>query len=412
LKLRKKEAQNLRLVLIFDQFQEFFYVYYNQPPERRRIFEFIGALISDSQNLSSLKVVLSLREDYLHYLLECNQIESMSAIDQDILSKNVLYRVGNLKLEAAKSLIQTLTDKSRFYLEPVLINAIADELKDEIGEVRPIELQVVGAQLQQEGIKTLVQYRRLGDNPKAVLVERYLNDVIVDCGEENNRLAKFLLFMLTDERGTRPLRTRVELEHDLSDMLSDMHGDASDLDLVLDIFVRSGLVVLIPESPCDRYQLVHDYLAEFIRASQAPEVAKLQQELAKTKETLKETVDRLSISLKEEEAAKLKARGRSRLALWVSILASVTALGAGIAGSFALKSSLDAKFVSDSYKMLSLLNNGLQIESLVEAVETADKLQESVIVSSDVKMRVAASMQEVIYGIKEKIVSSVIAILS
>ncbi len=106
--LHKKESQNKRLVLIFDQFEEFFFVYYNQPTERRRFFEFIGSLLNDSQNLSSLKVVLSLREDYLHYLLECNQIASMAAIDQDILSKNVLYRVGNLKLAAAKSLIQTL----------------------------------------------------------------------------------------------------------------------------------------------------------------------------------------------------------------------------------------------------------------------------------------------------------------
>jgi WD40 repeat protein len=401
-KLREKEAQNKRLVLIFDQFEEFFFVYYNQPTERRRFFEFIGKLLNDSQNLSSLKVVLSLREDYLHYLLECNQIESMRAIDQDILSKNVLYRVGNLKVAAAKSLIQTLTEKSRFYLEPELIGAIADDLKDELGEVRPIELQVVGAQLQQEGIKTLEQYRLLGDNPKAILVERYLNDVIVDCGEENNRLAKFLLFMLTDERGTRPLKTREELEKDLHDLLAEMQGDTSALDLVLEIFVRSGLVVLIPESPLDRYQLVHDYLAEFIRASQAPEMAKLQQELMETKETLRETVDRLSVAVKEEEAAKFRARGRSQLAFGVGIVASVMAVGAGIAGFMALKTSVDSQFVMESYKMLSLLNGDLQLEALVEAVETGERLQQSAIVSPDTKIRVITSIQQVVYAMKEK----------
>ncbi|MBD2178883.1 PD40 domain-containing protein [Pseudanabaena sp. FACHB-1998] len=401
-KLREKESQNFRLVLIFDQFEEFFFVYYNQPTERRRFFEFIGKLLNDSQNLSSLKVVLSLREDYLHYLLECNQIESMAAIDQDILSKNVLYRVGNLKVEAAKSLIQTLTQKSRFYLEPELIGAIADDLKDELGEVRPIELQVVGAQLQQEGIKTLEQYRLLGANPKATLVERYLNDVIVDCGEENQRLAKFLLFMMTDERGTRPLKTRVELEKDLHDLLTEMQGDTSALDLVLEIFVRSGLVVLIPESPLDRYQLVHDYLAEFIRASQAPEMAKLQQELMETRETLKQTVDRLSVAVKDEEAAKFKARGRSRLAFGVGIVASVMAVGAGIASFIALKSSVDSKFISDSYKMVSLLNGNLQLEALVEAVETGERLQKNAIVSPDTKIRVITSIQEVVYAMQEK----------
>ncbi len=408
-KLRERESQNLRLVLIFDQFEEFFFVYYNQPTERRRFFEFIGSLLNDSQNLSSLKVVLSLREDYLHYLLECNQIESMAAIDRDILSKNVLYRVGNLKVEAAKSLIQTLTQKSRFYLEPELIEAIADDLKDELGEVRPIELQVVGAQLQQEGIKTLANYRRLGENPKSILVERYLNDVIMDCGKGNERLAKFLLFMMTDERGTRPLKTRVELEKDLQDLLAEMHGDESELDLVLEIFVRSGLVVLIPESPLDRYQLVHDYLAEFIRASQAPEMAKLQQELAETRETLRETVDRLSVAVKEEEAAKFKARGRSRLAFGVGIVASVMAVGAGIAGFMAWQSSdeswrskINEEFISASYKIKSLISSDLQIEALVESVEIAERLQKISVISSSTKMRLAASIQEVIYSMREK----------
>ena len=37
------------------------------------------------------------------------------------------------------------------------------------------------------------------------------------------------------------------------------------LDLVLNIFVGSGLVFLLPEKPTDRYQLVHDYLVWFIQ---------------------------------------------------------------------------------------------------------------------------------------------------
>ncbi len=415
-KLRKKESQNLRIVLIFDQFEEFFFVYYNQPTERRRFFEFVGSLLNDSQNLSSLKVVLSLREDYIHYLLECNQIESMAAIDQDILSKNVLYRVGNLKADAAKSLIQTLTQKSRLYLEPELIGAIADDLKDELGEVRPIELQVVGAQLQHDSIKTLGQYRQLGANPKAILVERYLNDVIVDCGAENERLAKFLLFMMTDEKGTRPLRTRMELERDLEDLLTEVNGDTLAVDLVLKIFVRSGLVVLIPESPLDRYQLVHDYLAEFIRASQAPEMVKLQQELVETKETLRKTVDQLSSSLKKEEIAKLNAGKRSRLAVTWGIVASVMAIGAGVAGSFALRSSdeslrsrdeslrskVNQEYVAYSYKVQSLIDSGLQIENLIEAVKKGEEIEKNTNIAPYLKIRLIALLQDAVFRIKEK----------
>ena len=335
-------------------------------------------------------------------MLECNQIASMAAIDQDILSKNVLYRVGNLTVAAAKALIQTLTAKSRFYLEPELVEAIADDLKDELDEVRPIELQVVGAQLQQEGIKTLANYRQLGENPKAILVERYLNDVIVDCGEENQRLAKFLLFMLTDERGTRPLKTRVELEKDLQDLLTEMQGDPSALDLVLEIFVRSGLVVLIPESPLDRYQLVHDYLAEFIRASQSPEMAKLQRELAETKEKLGETVEMLRSSLKEEEAAKIKAKKRSRLAVGVGIVASVMAVGAGIAGIFALQSSVNSDFSSNSYGLRSLMSADLQLDSLKKALELGKQQEHDPFLSDDNRMRLRTSMQGIVYGIREK----------
>jgi WD40 repeat protein len=131
-------------------------------------------------------------------------------------------------------------------------------------------------------------------------------------------------------------------------------------------------------------------------------MAKLQQELMETKETLRETVDRLSVAVKEEEAAKFRARGRSQLAFGVGIVASVMAVGAGIAGFMALKTSVDSQFVMESYKMLSLLNGDLQLEALVEAVETGERLQQSAIVSPDTKIRVITSIQQVVYAMKEK----------
>jgi hypothetical protein len=41
-----------------------------------------------------VKVILSLREDYLHYLLECRGEMSMIN-DGDVLSRKVLYEIGN-----------------------------------------------------------------------------------------------------------------------------------------------------------------------------------------------------------------------------------------------------------------------------------------------------------------------------
>lgn len=67
------------------------------------------------------------------------------------------------------------------------------DLAGELGEIPPIELQVVRAQLQSENITTLEQYHQLGSNPKEKLVQRSLEEVIIDCGSENERAARLVL---------------------------------------------------------------------------------------------------------------------------------------------------------------------------------------------------------------------------
>jgi tetratricopeptide (TPR) repeat protein len=89
LKLVEIEKNNLRTVLIFDQFEEFFFVC---PGDKARteFFQFLGKCLNN-KNIGSLRVILSLRVDYLHLLLECDEITDMNIIGDGILSKNVLY---------------------------------------------------------------------------------------------------------------------------------------------------------------------------------------------------------------------------------------------------------------------------------------------------------------------------------
>ena len=171
--MRKNIAYNLFTVLIFDQFEEFFFNCPN-PVERRKFWEFLHVCL-DSLDLPYVKVILSLREDYLHYLLECDRLTNLEVTKNDILNKEIRYSFGNFSPTDAKHVIQTLTERS-FYLAPDLIDELVRDLAGELGEVRPIELQVVGAQLQTENITTLTQYQESG--PKEKLVERFLEAIV------------------------------------------------------------------------------------------------------------------------------------------------------------------------------------------------------------------------------------------
>ena len=133
-----------------------------------------------------VQIILSLREDYLHYLLESDRL-NLQGITDDILGREHRYPLDNFTIEEAKKTFQHLSQRSQIALEPQLITQLVNDLADDMGKVRPIELQVVGTQLQDEteAIVSLQQYQALGENPKQTLVERFLEQVVQDCGPEN-----------------------------------------------------------------------------------------------------------------------------------------------------------------------------------------------------------------------------------
>ncbi len=244
-----------QIVLIFDQFEDFFY---EHPTVKRRRDLYL--FLRDCLDLPYVKVVLALREDFLHYLLEWDRSADLSAVENDILSKEIRYYLGNLTPEAAEMVIWQLTQAAEFYLEDGLITTLVDDLAADTGEVRPIELQVVGAQMQREQITTLAKYQQLGDQPKAQLLNNFLNNVIHDCGAENATIARSVLYLLS-EGSDRPLKSLSELEEALA--LASIR--TASLQLVLDIFIGSGLVFEVLEVSGVRYQLVHEYLGGLIQ---------------------------------------------------------------------------------------------------------------------------------------------------
>jgi WD40 repeat protein len=272
------EKHHHQVILVFDQFEEFFFANPN-PKDHHQFFNFLGTLCSNILELGALKVILSLRTDYIHRLLVCNRISTMACISQNILDKTVLYELNNLSPQQARQVIANLAP----HIADDLRSRLVQDLQQESEEIRPIELQVVGYQLESEEIVSLADYTALGEHPKRALVERYLDVVVESCGPQNKDLADAVLYLLTDERGTRPLRTRRDLLRDLK-LFEKNYGQqslSSALNLVLDIIAESRLVFLIPGQQ-ERYQLVHDYLAEFIHQSRGGGLlAQLEEEQAK-----------------------------------------------------------------------------------------------------------------------------------
>ena len=274
--LQQLERYHLRPVLIFDQFEEFFFVH-SRRHSRNLFFEFLG----DCLEILPLKVMMVMRRDRLHFLIGRPGLET---IGNDILSKHVLYKLGNFKREEAQSTVQQLNEQAGLPLKTPLIDRLIADLAGDYNKVRPIELQIVGSQLETEGITTLGQYEELGEDPKQELVRRYLDSVVVDCGPENQRAAELVLYLLTDAQKIRPSKSQAQLEAELRALSPALAAEASKLVLVLDILVQSGLVFQVREAAADRYQLVHDYLASFIRKQQEPEVGALVVQLQEERE--------------------------------------------------------------------------------------------------------------------------------
>ncbi len=401
--LQQNAQRNLLTVLIFDQFEEFFFVT-NNVSQRSLFYEFLNKCL----NLSFVKVILSLREDYLHYLLEIEQL-NLEVIDNNILDKKIRYSLGNFSLEDASSIIKSLTERAHFYLEPALIDALVKDLAIELGGVRPIELQVVGAQLQAENITTLAQYEQSG--PKQRLVERFLEKVIKDCGSENETAAWLVLSLLTDESGNRPFKTRAELAVESA-------IESQELDLILEILEKSGLVFLLPEVPAKRYQLVHDYLVEFIRQQKQLSIQNELEELRKKDKLSQDEIEQLRAKLREEElraklaqatAQQRKTEDKLNQVLKQSLrkarlVGGTLATLAVIAGTFGLRAAIgesNARLSDLSASSEALVASNREFDGLLKSLKAGKQLKQTLGATADTQFRVISALQQAVYGVRE-----------
>lgn len=419
--LRLASERNLFTILIFDQFEEFFFVCPSLK-QRCQFYEFLSTAL----NLPFVKVILSLREEYLHYLLECERYCSFNPITNNILDRQRRYPLGDLSPSDAKNVICTLVRRSQFQLEDSLIETLVQNLARRSGAVRLIELQVVGQALQAEKITTLKQYQALGEYPIATLIERSLLNVISDCGQDNEDQVWSILFALTDERGTRPSRTKLELikglmpktgfaqnlsvaykskQHNFPIQKSRIRRKTTTdnnqptlgkLELILKILVGSGLVFRVPEEPHDRYQLVHDYLIKPIRQSYKRRIQV-----------------NWSAQIAKREMELLRVRQQRVQAIAIGVTMAVLA---GTVGGLGWRAevqrrlmaglSLNAQLSAMSASSEALLIANKKFDALLEGVRAAKQLQQAQLNDASVKpdtyLQVITALEQAVYGVSER----------
>ncbi|MFM7408870.1 MAG: eIF2A-related protein [Cuspidothrix sp.] len=447
-KLRNNADHSLITVLIFDQFEEFFFG--DTDSNKKQEFD---KFISDCLSISFVKVILTLREDYLHRLLDFKHLSSIEAIGNNILDRKFRYEIDNFSTENARKLIENLTKRyhdlhqeSQVQLEPALIDALVADLSLEMGEVRPIELQLVGAQLQDKFITTLAEYEPYRPNK---LIQEYIQEIIKECGQENEQATLIVLYLLTDENYKRPFKTYAELKAELSEL-----QDSSNLDLILDILVDSGLVVIVPNFP-KQYQLIHDYLVNLIRHLQPQEsglqiqinklrerirnsyqyieylrteLRKTQQnvslvhihdcqgdnlltelrELRKREEESQLQIERLRRELKEKELTEKLAASqkqehliaiRLNIALKIALTACMITI-IGLTASVITFTDSEMKILSASSEALFASEKG--IDALKESLKAGKKLERTLWSNSNTQEKVLTALYQAVYGVKER----------
>ncbi|AUB39758.1 putative ATPase, archaeal AAA+ ATPase superfamily [Nostoc flagelliforme CCNUN1] len=411
-KIRLATERNYTIIIILDQFEEFFFIS-NLSTERIEFYQFF----SECLNISFVKIILSLREDYLHYLLEFERLSQknsiglydLGVINKNILDKDIRYYLGKFSSQDAKAIIHSLTQRSHSELSDELINRLVEDLTGELDEVHPIELQIVGAQLQIENITTLGQYKLCGGSAK--LVERWLGEVIKDCGQENEELTWKLLFELTDQKGTRPLKTKADLaaalvnNHDLDTISSfDTVGE-----LILEILVGSGLVLRVREELGDRYQLVHDYLVEPIRQKNnygmlaELEKIKLEKTKAEVAQQLSQKQLNLVLQRRLREArlagAVLAIMGGTIAGLWWQADLQKRAAIRQTLRAERSESNLNISAIAAASEALFASNK--EFDALLESLRAWRELKQADGVQPDTRMRVVTALQQAAYGVTE-----------
>lgn len=223
------EAAPRRLVLFFDQFEEYFV---RLPLQQRRE---LGQLLGQLCQVEKLHMLFSLREDFL---------AEMSALEEWIPTLlDSRFRLTALTRDQARQCICGPAELFGVHLDPQLVETLLDELESQ--GVEPPELQIVMDRLWDHGL-TLENYARLG-GVRSVLLD-YLHEAMQAWQDDKPRQ---ILSALVSERGTKQALT-----------LDTLRSRLPEPEQALQSLLQARLVRTVQ----NYFELCHEYLIEEIQS--------------------------------------------------------------------------------------------------------------------------------------------------
>ena len=246
------KALDRTLVIILDQFEEFF-IRLNAEFRAAFIAE-IGALY-DARDVP-VKVVLSLREDWLAYVSEIEK-----RIPEVFRTR---MRLLPLSRDQARQAITAPVEGLGISYEPALVERLLDDLTGgESAEVMPPQLQIVCSALYDargdSAVIRLETYEELG-GAQAVL-KHYLDEELSRFPPQEQALARGLLEEMVTSQGTRVVKSPSELTLALD-------IDIQRLQPLLERLINSRLIRPVErEDGRTGYEIAHEYLVQDLAIS-------------------------------------------------------------------------------------------------------------------------------------------------
>ena len=376
LQVLKRELAGKNIILIFDQFEEFF-----SSPSLELQQNFISILeILSKIETSIIKMVFVIREDQLA------EMSALKSVFPDIFVNE--YRL--LKLSPSQA-ARAMTEPSRrmnYIFEDALVTTVLADLSDE-DSIDPPQLQIVCDALfdfrNSSSLISLSSYQTLGGAAK--ILSEYLDRVIQRFDSSENEFAKSILLTLISDDNQR----LVLPQNTLINLLNSDTDDPGKAHAVIAHLSEARLIRALREEGEIWFELTHDFLVPEILRWQSEEMLilkRLQAIMERARhnyESHQLLMDEETLELVLPQGEQLRLTETQRELLIQSILSCALTLPVWLANSMASTSGLIK--IAMTHTNPSVRIAAIQSAQHLQKLDLADNLVHAFLWDDDLQVR-------------------------